>query len=124
MDSKRVLLISLLSDAYNGLGSYRAVAEACDNVVSHTMIQKVVEAGAWSPTLARHFGLKRRRYRRAAEFDECRVGLWDLMLKITKQSTTEVMNELLDEFFDSAPDWFWNTVDEVAEELEQTHPPD
>jgi len=69
MNEKEQRLRDLLTDAYNGLGSYRAVADACDNVVSHGMIRKVVEEGAWSPTLARHFGLKRKRYRLAADLE-------------------------------------------------------
>jgi hypothetical protein len=58
----------MLLDRYNALGSYRAVAEECDSVVSPAMVRKVVLFGQWSPKLARHLGLTETRYRLAVTF--------------------------------------------------------
>jgi len=58
---KRQRLIEDMTERYKRLGTYRAVASELGEGISFSLVQQVVEYGAWSPTLARAAGIEKSR---------------------------------------------------------------
>ncbi len=61
--AKQEQLIVDIKERYDRLNSYRSVAAELDNVVSCSMIRKIVRDGAWSPTVARKIWPAKKRNR-------------------------------------------------------------